>query len=81
VPTQAILAYLTSACAGADRQYGRDNPWVLVNIFGQFPPSSLNALIGPDEVREAQKRFYHEYELKRDGSRSGRSTTPNAFLA
>jgi phage terminase large subunit len=62
-------------------QYGRDNPWVLVNIFGQFPPSSLNALIGPDEVREAQKRFYREYELKRDGSRSGRSTTPNAFLA
>ena len=29
--------------------YGRDNPWVLVNIFGQFPPSSLNALIGPEE--------------------------------
>jgi phage terminase large subunit len=44
-------------------QYGRDNPWVLVNIFGQFPPSSLNALIGPDEVREAQERFYHEYEI------------------
>ena len=44
-------------------QYGRDNPWVLVNIFGQFPPSSLNALIGPDEVREAQKRFYREYEI------------------
>jgi phage terminase large subunit len=44
-------------------QYGRDNPWVLVNVFGQFPPSSLNALIGPDEVREAQKRFYREYEI------------------
>ncbi len=29
-------------------EWGRDNPWVLVNIFGQFPPSSLNALIGPD---------------------------------
>lgn len=38
------------------QQYGRDNPWVLVNIFGQFPPSSLNALIGPDEVREAMTR-------------------------
>jgi hypothetical protein len=35
----------------------------LVNIFGQFPLSSLNALIGPDEVREAQKRFYREYEI------------------
>jgi hypothetical protein len=31
--------------------YGRDNPWVLINIFGEFPPSSLNALIGPEEVK------------------------------
>lgn len=37
-------------------KYGEDNPWVLVNVFGKFPPSSLNALIGPDEVREAMKR-------------------------
>lgn len=32
------------------RTYGRDNPWVLVNVFGQFPPSSINALLGPDDV-------------------------------
>lgn len=32
------------------KKYGADNPWVLVNVFGKFPPSSLNALIGPDEV-------------------------------
>lgn len=31
-------------------KYGKDNPWVLVNVFGKFPPSSLNALLGPDEV-------------------------------
>lgn len=36
--------------------YGRDNPWVLVNVFGQFPPSSINALLGPDEVNEAMRR-------------------------
>jgi hypothetical protein len=36
--------------------YGRDNPWVLVNVFGRFPPSSLNSLIGPDEVRAAMGR-------------------------
>lgn len=36
--------------------YGADNPWVLVNVFGRFPPSSLNSLIGPDEVRDAMKR-------------------------
>lgn len=39
--------------------YGRDNPWVLVNVFGQFPPSSLNSLIGPEEVRAAMKRHSH----------------------
>jgi phage terminase large subunit len=37
-------------------KYGRDNPWVLVNVFGKFPPSSLNALLGPDEVRAAMHR-------------------------
>lgn len=36
--------------------YGKDNPWVLVNVFGKFPPSSLNTLLGPEEVREAMKR-------------------------
>ena len=38
--------------------YGRDNPWVLVNVFGRFPPGSLDTLIGPDEVVAATKRHY-----------------------
>lgn len=38
------------------RTYGADNPWVLVNVFGRFPPGSLDSLIGPDEVREAMSR-------------------------
>lgn len=37
-------------------KYGRDNPWVLVNVFGKFPPGSLNALLGPDEVVAAMER-------------------------
>lgn len=41
-------------------KYGRDNPWVLVNVFGRFPPSSFNSLIGPEEIREAIKRRYRE---------------------
>lgn len=45
------------------REWGRDNPWVLVNIFGQFPPSSLNTLIGPEEVEAAMKRYYREHEI------------------
>ncbi len=44
-------------------KYGRDNPWVLVNVFGQFPPASLNVLIGADEVAAAMKRYYREYEI------------------
>ena len=39
-------------------KYGRDNPWVLVNVFGRFPPSSLNSLLGPDDVEAAMKRHY-----------------------
>lgn len=44
-------------------QYGRENPWVLVRIFGQFPPSAFNSLIGPDEVMAAMKRYYREHEI------------------
>jgi len=43
-------------------KYGRDNPFVLVSVFGQFPPNSLNALIGPDEVSAAMKRYYREQD-------------------
>ncbi len=38
------------------KKYGADNPWVLVNVFGQFPPSSFNALLSPDEVEAAMNR-------------------------
>lgn len=31
-------------------KYGRDNPWVMVNVFGKFPPTSVNALLGPDDM-------------------------------
>lgn len=45
------------------RQYGREHPYVLVNILGRFPPSSLNVLIGPDEVRAAMARVYRDGDL------------------
>jgi len=41
-------------------KYGRDNPWVLVNVFGKFPPSSINMLLGPDEVADAMRRHLTE---------------------
>lgn len=40
--------------------YGRDNPWVMSYILGKFPPSSLNALLGPDDVQAAMNRTLPE---------------------
>lgn len=44
--------------------YGRDNPWVMATILGQFPPTGFSALIGPEEVDEAMARHYtpNQYE-------------------
>jgi hypothetical protein len=41
-------------------KYGVDNPWVLVNVFGKFPPASINSLLGPEEVKEAMNRYVPE---------------------
>lgn len=41
-------------------RYGRDNPWVLVNVFGKFPSASINSLLGPDDLSEAMLRTHHE---------------------
>ena len=46
-------------------KYGRDNPWVLVNVFGQFPPGSMNTLIGPDEVMAATLRRYRPEDVRK----------------
>lgn len=46
-------------------RYGKDSPWILVNIYGQFPPSSINALIGPDEVNAAMKRYYRPQDFEK----------------
>lgn len=51
--------------------YGRDNPWVMVNILGKFPPTSLNALLGPDEVQAAMKRHLREDEYDWSQKRIG----------
>jgi phage terminase large subunit len=34
-------------------QYGRNHPFVMVTILGQFPPSSFNSLIGPNDMKAA----------------------------
>jgi len=42
--------------------YGRDNPWVIVNVLGEFPPSSINSLLGVEEVNAAMERHLREDE-------------------
>lgn len=51
--------------------YGRENPWVKSQILGEFPPSSINVLLGPDEVQASMDRKLmpvdYEYQQKRLG--------------
>ena len=53
------------------RTYGRDNPWVMSQILGEFPPSSINVLLGPDEVEAAMAAIHmpsaYEHSQKRLG--------------
>lgn len=36
--------------------YGRENPWVMAYVLGQFPPGSINALLSVEEVEASMKR-------------------------
>ena len=47
------------------QMYGRDNPWVQVNVFGQFPSSSFNSLLGIEDVEEAVRRRWREPDYSR----------------
>lgn len=40
----------------AIKQHGRNDPWVMAYILGQFPLTAFNALLGPDDVRDAMAR-------------------------
>lgn len=37
-------------------KYGRENPWVMVNILGEFPPGGSMQLIGANVVSQAMQR-------------------------
>lgn len=67
--------------------HGRDNPWVLVNVFGEFPPSSINTLLSPDEVEKCMARYgamkerERNYAQKRIGCDTARfGDDPNVFF-
>lgn len=46
-------------------EYGRENQWVLTNVFGKFPAAAFNSLISSEEVYAAQKRYYRDFEIGR----------------
>ena len=52
-------------------KYGREHPWVLVNVLGKFPPSALNTLLSHEEVRDAMKRHYNQTEYAWSQKRIG----------
>jgi hypothetical protein len=51
--------------------YGRDNPWVKATILGQFPPSSINALLGIEEVEAAMARVPRKDQFEWSQKRLG----------
>ena len=52
-------------------KYGRDNPWVMSSVLGQFPPSAINTLLSPQDVEDAMHRSpeitEYQYMQKRIG--------------
>lgn len=46
-------------------EWGEDSDWTRVTVYGLFPRSSFNALIGRDEVLAAMKRYYREWQIGR----------------
>lgn len=42
------------------RLYGREDPWVMATILGQFPPADFQALLGVSEVEAAMERHVTE---------------------
>lgn len=45
------------------QEWGRESDYVKINVLGQFPSASANALISEDEVDAAMRRVYREHEL------------------
>lgn len=50
---------------------GPENNYVLVNVFGKFPKSSINSLLGPDEVSDCMKRVAREEQYSFSQKRLG----------
>lgn len=46
-------------CRQQIAEFGRDNPWVMINILAKFPSQGVNQLISADQVRACIGRHLH----------------------
>lgn len=53
------------------KRYGRDNPWVMATILGEFPEAGFNTLLSLAEVEAAMGRHYREDEYQYAQKRLG----------
>jgi len=53
------------------RTYGRHDPWVLVNVFGEYPPTAMDTLLSDSEVKEAMDRVIEERTVISSQTRLG----------
>jgi hypothetical protein len=51
--------------------YGKDDPWVLVNVFGKYPPTASNTLLSEEEIHESMNRQIDEKTVKNSQHRMG----------
>lgn len=51
--------------------FGKDDPWVLVNVFGKYPPTAMNTLLSEEEIESAMKKDYSEKEVSVSQTRMG----------
>lgn len=52
-------------------QYGRDDPYVMINVLGKYPRVGVDTLLSDVEVREAQMREIDERNIKNSQMRLG----------
>ncbi len=58
-------------CEEQIRDYGRDNPWVKVSVFGEFPDVGFMNLLGPNDIHAASHRNYIEEQYQYSQRRLG----------
>lgn len=45
-------------------EYGRENPWVMINILAKFPTQGINQVLSADEVRACLGRHLHPHSYE-----------------